>query len=59
MSNTTDLTPPTPKKRKKEKKTKISYSYILINRIGGGMVNVFASSAIDRGFETRSCQTED
>ena len=29
------------------------------NRIGGGMVIVFASSAVDRGFELRSCQTKD
>jgi hypothetical protein len=30
-----------------------------INRIGGVMVSVYASSAVDRGFEPRSCQTKD
>ena len=29
------------------------------NRIGGVMVSVFASSAVDRGLEPRSGQTED
>ena len=29
------------------------------DRIGGVMVNVFASSAVDRGFEPRSGQTKD
>ena len=29
------------------------------DRIGGVMVNVFASSAVDRGFEPRSGQTND
>jgi hypothetical protein len=29
------------------------------NRIGGVMVSVLASSTVDRGFETRSGQTED
>ena len=29
------------------------------NRIGGGMVSVFASSVVDRGFESRSGQTKD
>ena len=29
----------------------------IINRIGGEMVSVFASSAVDRGFEPRSGQT--
>ena len=31
----------------------------LINRIGGIMVSVLTSSAVDRGFETRSGQTKD
>ena len=30
-----------------------------VNRIGGVMVSVFASSAIDRGFEPQSCHTKD
>jgi hypothetical protein len=30
-----------------------------MNRIGGVMVSVLASSAADRGFEPRSCQTND
>ena len=34
-------------------------SYSLQNRIGGVMVNVLASSAVDRGFEPRSGQTKD
>ena len=29
------------------------------NRFGGVMVNMFASSAVDRGFEPRSGQTKD
>ena len=29
------------------------------NRIGGVMVNVLASNAVDRGFEPRSSQTKD
>ena len=29
------------------------------NRIGGVMVSVLAWSAVDRGFEPRSCQTKD
>jgi hypothetical protein len=32
---------------------------ILFNRIGGVMVSVIASSAVDRGFEPRSSQTKD
>ena len=37
------------------------YQYIpnIRNRIGGVMVNVLASSAVDRGFEPRSNQTKD
>ena len=31
----------------------------LRNRIGGVMVSVFASNAVDRGFDTRSGQTKD
>ena len=37
-------------------------SYIIaasMNRIGGLMVSVLASSAVDRGFEPRSGQTKD
>jgi hypothetical protein len=30
-----------------------------MNRIGGVMVSVLASSAVDRGFEPRSGQTKD
>ena len=30
-----------------------------MNHIGGGMVSMLASSAVDRGFETRSDQSED
>ena len=30
-----------------------------MNRIGGVMVSMLASSAVDRGFETRSDQSED
>ena len=30
-----------------------------VNRIGGIMVSVLALSAVDRGFEPRSCQTKD
>ena len=29
------------------------------NRIAGLMVSVVASSVVDRGFETRTCQTKD
>ena len=32
---------------------------IISNRIGGVMVSVLASSAVDRGFESRSGQTKD
>ena len=32
---------------------------MLSQRIGGVMVSVFASSAVDRGFEPRSGQTKD
>ena len=32
---------------------------ILVNRIGGVMVSVLASSVVDRGFEPRSGQTKD
>jgi hypothetical protein len=32
---------------------------VIYNRIGGVMVNVLTSSAIDRGFESRSCQTKE
>jgi hypothetical protein len=31
----------------------------LLNRIGGVMVSVLASSTVDRGFEPRSGQTKD
>ena len=34
-------------------------SHNVINRIGGVMVSVLASSAEDRGFEPRSSQTKD
>ena len=30
-----------------------------MNRIGGVMVSMLASSAVDRGFETRSDQSKD
>ena len=33
--------------------------YILVNRIGGVMVSVLVSSAVDRGFEPRSGQSKD
>jgi hypothetical protein len=33
--------------------------YITMNRIGGVMVGMLVSSAVDRGFEPRSCQTKD
>ena len=36
-----------------------NHDEIVTNRIGGVMVSVLASSAVDRGFETRSDQTED
>jgi hypothetical protein len=32
---------------------------LVCNRIGVVMVSVLASSAVDRGFEPRSCQTKD
>ena len=32
---------------------------ICLNRIGGAMVGVLASSAVNRGFEPRSGQTKD
>ena len=32
---------------------------LLINRIGGVMVSVLASSVVDRGFDPRSSQTKD
>ena len=31
----------------------------ILNRIGGVMVSVFAASAVNRGFETRSGETKD
>ena len=31
----------------------------MVNRIGGVMVSVLVSSAVDRGFESRSGQTKD
>jgi len=34
-----------------------SIHHILCNRTGGVMVSVLASSAVDRGFQHRSCQT--
>jgi hypothetical protein len=37
----------------------IMQSHNVINRIGGVMVSVLASSAEDRGFEPRSSQTKD
>ena len=42
----------------------LDVSYIMtqliqINRIGGVMVSVLASSTVDRGFEPRSGQTKD
>jgi hypothetical protein len=36
-----------------------SYDKHSLNRIGGVMVSVLASSAVDRGFEPRSSQTKD
>ena len=36
-----------------------SYDKYSLNRIGGVMVSVLASSAVDRGFEPRSSQTKD
>jgi hypothetical protein len=33
--------------------------FSLVDRIGGVMVNVFVSSAVDRGFEPQSVQTKD
>jgi hypothetical protein len=33
--------------------------YLLCNRIGGVMISVLASSAVDRGFEPRSGQIKD
>ena len=36
-----------------------SYLFHQSNRIGGVMVSVLASSAVDRGFEPRSGQTKD
>ena len=32
---------------------------MLQNRIGGVMVGVLTSSAVDRGFEPQSCRTKD
>ena len=53
-------------KRKVPLVTTISYLYIHIqrsyselNRIGGVMISVLASSAVERGFEPRSGQTKD
>ena len=37
----------------------IQYFLFFLNRIGGVMVNVLASSAVDCGFEPRSGQTKD
>ena len=34
-------------------------SHLLINRLGGVMINLLASRAVDRGFEPRSGQTKD
>ena len=34
-------------------------TYIEANRIGDEMVSVLTSSAVDRVFESRSCQTKD
>jgi hypothetical protein len=39
--------------------TELSFQKLAINRIGGIMVSVIASSAVDRGFEPRSSQTRD
>ena len=33
--------------------------YSFVNRISGLMVSIFASSAVDRGFEPQSGQTKD
>jgi hypothetical protein len=38
---------------------RLPHVYEIKNRIGGVMVSVLASSAVDRGFEPRSDQTED
>ena len=35
------------------------YRFGILNRIGGVMIRVLASSAVDRGFEPRSGQTKD
>ena len=35
------------------------YNSLHVNRIGGVMVSVLASSAVDRGFKPRSDQTKD
>ena len=35
------------------------YILVVLNRIGGVMISVLASSAVDRGFEPRSGQTKD
>jgi hypothetical protein len=55
-----------PNKRKVPLVTTISYLYIYIqpsyselNQIGGVMISVLASSAVDHGFEPRSGQTKD
>jgi hypothetical protein len=32
---------------------------VIVDHIGGGMVSMFTSSAVDRGFEPRSGQTKD
>jgi hypothetical protein len=38
----------------------IDYMYLhIFNRINGVMVSVLASSAVDSGFDPRSCQTKD
>ena len=47
--------------RKSKKDRMIRYRSLLtsFNRIGGAMVSVLASSAVDRGFEPRSGQIKD
>ena len=49
------------KKDRQHKDKRIRYTSLLtsFNRIGGAMVSVLASSAVDRGFEPRSGRIKD
>jgi hypothetical protein len=57
--NTTQYVPDTTIRTQTKIMYKIVYYVMWYNRIVSVMVRVFASSAVDRGFETRSGQPKD